>query len=281
MTGKFEHQLSNLLSSRELRELLTDGSACLLDCSWHLPSKDRDPKQEYLLQHIPRALFFDVDEICDKHAVLPHMLPSAKAFSIAVSALGISNDSLVVCYDSYGLFSAARVWWMFKVFGHSEVYVLNGGLPLWIAEGGDTASGEETTLAGNYIARFNKDAIATLAQVIENTRSNEAILIDARPLERFTGEKPEPRPELRSGHIPGSHSLPYTELIEGGQLKNKPHLLNAFEKRGIKDHQDVITSCGSGVTAAILTLALAECGFEIGRLYDGAWTEWASKMPDR
>lgn len=267
---------NNLISAEELKDLIADPHVRLLDCSWYLPSAKRSQKQEFYERHILGAQFFDIDEVCDQHSALPHMLPSPDQFAAQVGALGVSNSSLVITYDTHGLFSAARVWWMFKVFGHTNVKVLNGGLPCWVKLGGAIDVGNKTSVLGDFRACLNPAMVTDKQQVLENIKSREALLVDARSAGRFDGELPEPRPELPSGHILGSRSLPFTELIEDGQLKPQRKLLNAFKNVGVSKQTKVITSCGSGVTAAILTLALAECGFGLQQLYDGAWTEWAS-----
>ncbi len=210
------------------------------------------------------------------------MLPNATQFSEAVSELGVSKDSRIVVYDSAGLFSAARVWWTFKVFGHDKVQVLDGGLPRWVEQGGDLDSLATLDCSLNeatkrsYVAKLNSAMVADKAALIENSSSKQYVVLDARPKERFLGKAPEPRPELPSGHMPESISVSASSLIDRGRLKPKNELQKLFNEIHIDQTTLIVTSCGSGVTAAIITLALAECGYGLNKLYDGAWSEWAA-----
>lgn len=268
----------NLCSVSELNKKRKDNDNRLrvLDSSWYLPSEAIDAQRAFNKQHISGATFFHIDSICDQKSILPHMLPSADEFAAAVENLGINNDSDVIIYDSAGLFSAARVWWMFKVFGHASVRVLNGGLPAWIADGGTLSDAAKAPVAENYNARLNVELVKTKSDLIENAQTHAYSILDARPTARFLGQAPEPRPGLPSGHMPHSVSLPFGQLLDNGYLKPADQLRDIFLAAGIDDSSSIITSCGSGVTAAIITLALAEAGLGMHSLYDGSWTEWAS-----
>jgi len=268
----------NLCSVSELQKRLNDKDSRLriLDSSWYLPSERIDSEAEFDKQHIPSAAFFHIDSICDQQSELPHMLPSAEKFAAAVGKLGISNNSNVVVYDSAGLFSAARVWWMFKVFGHSSVKVLNGGLPAWISNGGALSNTLEPTLEAQFDAMLQVDMVKAKSDLMENCRTQAHTVLDARPTARFLGQAPEPRPGLASGHMPHSHSLPISELIENGHLIPADQLQRKFKAIGVDNSSSIITSCGSGVTAAIITLALVDAGLGMHSLYDGSWAEWAS-----
>lgn len=267
---------SELCSVEELHHLIDNKSVKILDGSWYLPSQNRDSKAEHRIQNIGGSSFFDIDTVCDPHTSLPHMLPDAAVFANAVSNLGINNSDSVIVYDSAGLFSAARVWWMFKVFGHNSVQVLNGGLPAWLKAGGKTHNTVKAIEPSNFTAHLSTNLVATKTLLMDNCESAEYLVLDARPKARFLGQAPEPRAGLPSGHMPRSLSLPIDQLIENGMLKS-PHLLQTlFTNLGIDQSSKIITSCGSGVTAAIITLALSESGLGLNKLYDGAWAEWGA-----
>lgn len=274
--GDLMTQDSQLCSVPELKKLIGDNTISVLDCSWFLPSANRNPESEFQQKHIPGARFFNVDLISDQGSDLPHMLPSANEFANEVGRMGIGNDSHVVVYDTAGLFSAARVWWTFKVFGHNRVQVLDGGLPAWVAAGGELSNDVIKVETVPYQASLNSDAVIDKAELIDNIQTGQYTVLDARSEERFLGIAPEPRPGLPSGHMPQSKSLPFSCLIENGRLKSRQDLLILFENTGIDVLMPLVTSCGSGVTAAIITFALVECGFPLNRLYDGAWSEWGN-----
>lgn len=269
-------QKSQLCSVLELQNLIDVSAAKVLDCSWYLPSQKKDTKSEFSKQHIPSAQFFYIDDVCDKSLDLPHMLPSADEFAQAVSELGISNDDSIVVYDSSGLFSAARVWWMFKVFGHASIRVLDGGLPAWLHAEANISNTHVPPQTTSYKATYSPGLVSSKSELQARGQCQQSIVLDARSQQRFLGKAPEPRPGLPSGHMPNSQSLPYTRLIHKGRLKPKEELLKIFNDMKIDHTSEVVTSCGSGVTAAIITLALAECGFGMQRLYDGSWAEWGS-----
>ena len=268
----------NLCSVEELLRRLGETDLKVIDSSWYMPAAQRETHSEFTQAHIPSAQFFHIDLVCDTSSDLPHMLPSAEQFAAAVGALGVSNQSDVVVYDSAGLFSAARVWWMFKVFGHTRVRVLNGGLPAWQAGGGAIAKQPESPRLTKYVAQLNLDLVADKARMQANCGTSNCVVLDARSSARFYGKAPEPRPGLSSGHMPASQSLPFDQLTRNGKMLATRDLCTLFNGMGIDADTKIITSCGSGVTAAIITLALAEAGLGMHRLYDGAWSEWASSQ---
>jgi len=265
--------MSNLVSTDWLAAHLGDANLVILDASWHLPTAKRDARGEFAAAHIPGARFFDLDKTSDRNMSLPHMLPKAEEFAKAMGALGIGNDTHVVAYDSVGLFSAARCWWMFRVFGHDNVSVLDGGLKKWQAEGRTVESGEPKFSTTTFTAKLNASMVRSLEQVA----GTSAQIADARSGTRFRGEEQEPRPGVKPGHMPGAKNVHYSGLIaENGTLRDAAHLRAKFSDNGIDLAKPIITSCGSGVTAAILTLALTELGVKDHALYDGSWAEWGA-----
>jgi thiosulfate/3-mercaptopyruvate sulfurtransferase len=262
-----------------LAEHLRDRDVVAVDGSYFLPTMKRDAAAEYRAGHIPGAVFFDIEAVCDDSTDLPHMLPGPTQFAEAVGALGIGDGDTVVVYDSNGLYSAPRVWWTFRVFGAKSVFILDGGLPLWKAEGRPIETGEVKRGPKSFHAEMNVDAVAMLADVRMAISGDTAQVVDARSAARFAGTGPEPRPELRSGHMPRSFNLPFEHLVENGRLVPRDQIEAAFKAAGVDLKKPVITSCGSGVTAAILTLALQTLGDTPQRLYDGSWAEWGSR-PD-
>lgn len=267
---------SHLCPAAELLANLGEPNLRVIDASWYMPAAARDTQQEFDQQHVPGAVFFDIDKICDTNSELPHMLPSAEQFGEAVGELGISNDSDIIVYDTAGLFSAARVWWMFKSFGHRRVRVLDGGMPAWVFAGGELSSTAAAPRAVKYTANLDGSMLASKALLIENSVTAAYLVLDARSRDRFYGRAPEPRPGLSAGHMPNSVSLPFDQLLDDGKLKSREQLLTILHNNGVSQDSQIITTCGSGVTAAIITLALAETGFGLHQLYDGAWSEWAS-----
>lgn len=268
--------LSPLISTDDLARLLQDDAGVrVIDASWHLDG--RDARTDFEAARIPGAVFFDLDAISDAHSSLPHMLPSPGAFSTAMSALGVSDKDRIVVYDTQGLFSAPRAWWMLTTMGASQVQVLDGGLPKWRAEGRRLEHGPAQALAPSQFAAWPASStVATLDDVRQALAAGGQVL-DARGAPRFRGEAAEPRPGVRPGHMPGAANLPYPRLLGAdGGMKQGPALEQAFKDAGIDLSQPVITTCGSGVTAAILTLGLAMLG-RPSRLYDGSWTEWGSR----
>jgi thiosulfate/3-mercaptopyruvate sulfurtransferase len=248
----------------------------VVDASWHLAPTGRDGRAEFLERHIPGAVFFDLDGISDHSSPLPHMLPDPNTFAREVSALGIGDGLRIVVYDALGLFSAPRVWWTFKAFGASEVMLLDGGLPKWLAEERETDSGPTSRAASHFTARLDRTVVADMAQVERSLASGSAQLLDARSKERFAGTAPEPRAGLPSGHMPGALNLPHSAVVADGSLADAETIRAAVEGAGLDLARPVITTCGSGVSAAILWLALERIGKRPLALYDGSWSEWAS-----
>lgn len=273
--------MTALISSAELENILFDDHLVILNGSWHMPAEQRNASAEHEKAHIPGAVFFDIDAISDTKSPYPHMLPDEKTFEDAAAKLGISNNSDIVVYDSTGLFSAARVWWMLRVFGHKKVRVLDGGLPKWLAEVRAMQSGNLPHIPGIFKATFNPSLVRSFEQVQTNTQSRKEQVIDARAAGRFNGTDPEPRPGLRSGHIEGSYNIPFRECTVPPHhtLKPKAELAALFAERGIDVSKPLATTCGSGVTACVLALALYELGAENVPVYDGAWAEWGSRVP--
>ncbi len=246
----------------------------VVDGSWYLPTEKRDPAAEYLAAHIPGAVWFNIDEIADKSTGLPHMLPDEASFARAMQALGISDTMRIVVYDGSGLFSAPRVRWTLQVFGAKNVALLEGGLPQWKAEGRPLENGIVTRAPQVFKAKLQTQNVASLEDVKQALETGHAKVLDARPAARFRGDAPEPRPGLRAGHMPGSHNLPFASLIDNGRLKTPEALEAALTQAGVGRDEPVITTCGSGVSAAMLALALETTGRKLAGLYDGSWAEW-------
>jgi len=267
-----------LTETDELARELDAPDLVIIDASWHMPSEGRNAHEEYLSEHIPGAIFFDIDEIADTKSDLPHMLPPPEKFSSRMRAMGVGDGSRIVIYDSHGLFSAARVWWTFRVMGVEDVSVLNGGLPKWKQEGRPLESGPpRSRTARHFTARRNADLVRDASDIKRVLKSNAAEIVDARSAERFSGKMPEPRPGLRSGHIPGARNLPYGKLLNAdGTLKAAPEIERIFAAAGVDLSKPVVASCGSGITASVLALGLAQIGHRKTAVYDGSWSEWGA-----
>lgn len=267
-----------------LRERLGSENLVVLDASWYLPAAQRDPDSEFLGRHIPGARRFDFDTVVtDRRSDLPHMLPPAHEFEEHARRLGINRDSMIVIYDTAGLFSAARAWWMFKAMGHADLGVLSGGLPVWIDAGGALETGEQTVASsGDFVACPVPARLASLDDVRSAVRGGGPQIVDARSAERFGGQAPEPRPGLRSGHMPGALNLPFGDLLREGRYKSPAELAAAFSAAGLDPNRRTIASCGSGVTACILALGGEAAGLPPFAVYDGSWAEWGMPGdPDR
>jgi thiosulfate/3-mercaptopyruvate sulfurtransferase len=267
----------HFVSTEWLVERLGDKSLVVVDGSWYLPAMKRDGFKEYQAAHIPGAVYFDIDEIADHGSGLPHMLPPPEAFALHMRRLGIGDGTTVVVYDGAGLFSAPRVWWTFRVFGADDVFILNGGFPQWRAEERPVESGMATRSPARFTPKLNRDLVADLDRVEAALRSGSAQVVDVRPADRFRGEAPEPRPGVRPGHMPGSMNVPSGSLVENGTLASRDRIEAALTVGGVDPDKPVIASCGSGVSAAILWLALDSIGKPPLALYDGSWADWGSR----
>jgi len=269
---------SALISPDALSRELNDQKLHLLDASYYLPGQNRDPRQEHEVAHLPGAQFFDIDEASDAGSNLPHMLPSSEAFQTIARKLGIKADDKLIIYDTNPMFGSCRAWWMFRAFGHEEVFVLDGGLPRWVREGYSTTNTVRTRAPSIFRAKIEPGLVATIEDVYE-ILGGTGIIVDARSPERFEGLAPEPRPGLRKGHMPGAINIPYTSLIDDRSHCMRPHafLENVFHNAGVSLDRKIIASCGSGITACVVALAMYELGRPHLAVYDGSWAEWGSK----
>lgn len=271
--------LPSLVSTDWLAGRLGQDRLRVLDASWYLPTAGRDARAEYLAGHLPGALFFDLDAVSDPHTSLPHMLPSADAFARAMTALGLRDSDELVVYDGTGAnMSAARAWWMFRVFGHPAVALLDGGSARWRREGRRFETGPVTLPPGRFTATLDRGAVRDLDDLRANLRTQREQIVDMRPSGRFRGTEPEPRPGLRGGHIPGSRSMPYLELVAAdGTLLPADALRRRIEDAGVDLSRPLVATCGSGTSACTLIHALHLLGHDRAALYDGSWSEWGGR----
>ena len=266
-----------LVSTDWLADHLKDPDLRVFDASWYLPDMGRDARAEYEEAHIPGARFFDIDELSDQRSELPHMAPPPEKFISRMRAMGVGDGHQVVVYDGAGMFSAARVWWLFRLMGKTDIAVLDGGFPKWKAEGREVEDMPPVLRDRHITVSKQNHLVKDVTQVAAAAKLKDHEILDARSPSRFRGEEPEPRDGLRSGHIPGSRNVHYRSLLnDDGTMKAPEELRAAFEKAGVDLSKSVITTCGSGVTAAILSLALERIGHRDHALYDGSWSEWGA-----
>lgn len=266
-----------VVSADWLQERLGTPGLCIVDGSWYLPQQGRDARAEYETGHIPGAVFFDQDVVSEPNATLPHTLPRPRHFAQFASSMGIAADDTIVVYDGPGFFSAPRVWWMFRVMGADKVYLLDGGFDNWKREGRPVTA-DPTKIAGSYFEpRFDASRVASFEDMLKIVADGAVQVADARPAGRFTGADPEPRAGMRSGHMPGARNVPAVSLSKDGKLLPLSELRQKLQEAGVDISRPVVTSCGSGVTAAVITLALESLGHRENKLYDGSWSEWGAR----
>ena len=264
-----------LVSTAWLADHLDAPDVRVVDASWHMPAAQRDPAKEFLAAHIPGAVFFDIDEIADETSDLPHMIPTAAKFASRVRKLGLGDGSRIVVYDSLGILPAARVWLHFRAMGHEDVVVLDGGLPKWIAEGRPVEDGPAAPQERHFTPRWQADIYRSVDQMRDIVASGREQIIDARAAGRFEGKDPEPRAGLRGGHMPGARNIPLSAMLASDNtMLPADQLKIVFEKAGVDIDKPIVSTCGSGITASVVALALARLGKPRSAVYDGSWTEW-------
>jgi len=264
-----------LVSTAWLAEHLDAPDVRVVDASWHMPAAQRDPGAEFLKIHIPGAVFFDIDDISDETSDLPHMIPTAVKFASRVKRLGLGDGSRIVVYDSSGILPAARAWWHFRAMGHEDVVVLDGGLPKWIAEGRPVEDGPAAPQERHFTPRYQADIYRSLEQMRSVVETGKEQIIDARAAGRFEGRDPEPRAGLRGGHMPGARNIPLSALLgPDATMLPAEQLKTVFETAGVDINKPIVSTCGSGITASVVALALARLGKPRSAVYDGSWTEW-------
>ena len=266
-----------MVTTEWLAQRLGDPKLKVVDATLFMPGDPRDAAALFAMAHIPGAVFFDIEDLSDHSSDLPHMLADVDVFGEKVGRLGIGNGDTVVAYDGHGLFSAARAWWNFRVMGHTDVYVLDGGLPRWMAEGRAIETGPVHPEPATFETRLDLSLVRDIDQVRDLLTSHAEQVVDARAAGRFEGTTPEPRAGMRSGHMPGARSLPFTNLVEDGGLKSRESILEVFSAAGVDPNQRLTASCGSGVTAAVIALAMGRIGLSGAAVYDGSWSEWGSR----
>ena len=266
-----------VVSPEWLVKHLKEPGLSIVDASWFLPAQNRDARAEYNAAHIPGAVFFDQDAVIDPDSHLPHTLPSPTVFEQHASAMGINRDDTIVVYDALGMFTAPRVWWMFRVMGADKVFILDGGFDNWKKDGHIVTDRPTKTASTAFLPKFDSSKVASFADMLKIVEDHSAQIADARPAGRFTGAEAEPRAGMRSGHMPGARNAPTFTFSDNGFLKDLDGLREALEDAGIDPQKPVVTTCGSGVTAAVISLALQSLGSNDHRLYDGSWSEWGSR----
>ena len=275
MTATLVDDPKTLVSTQWLEAHIENPDLRIIDASWHMPASGRNAQDEYAADHIAGARFFDIDDISDHRSELPHMAPPVEKFMSRMRAMGIGDGHQVIIYDSVGLFSAARVWWLFRLMGKTDVAVLDGGLPKWKSEGRQTTDARPVVRDRHMTVSRQNQMVRDVTQVAQAAKLGSFSIVDARAAARFRGEVEEPRPGLRAGHIPGSRNLPFGALLNSdGTMKNDAGIRKALATAGVDLSLPVITTCGSGVTAAIISLALERIGKTDHTLYDGSWSEW-------